>query len=75
MSRITKKYIHLSSAHISYLNSQIKTVYIWKTRRVSYKKQKLLTLHEHLSSSPVLFRWGQCNSPFFYYFVLSYYVS
>ena len=32
MSRITKKYIHLSCAHISYLNSQIKTVYIWKTR-------------------------------------------
>jgi len=29
------------------------TVYIWVTRRVSYKKQELLTLREHLSSSPV----------------------
>ena len=25
---------------------------IWVTRRVSYKKQELLTLHEHLSSAP-----------------------
>jgi hypothetical protein len=30
-------------------------LYIWVTRRVSYKKQELPTLRKHLSSSPVFF--------------------
>jgi hypothetical protein len=30
----------------------ILTIYIWVTRRVSYKKQELLTLRKHLSSLP-----------------------
>ena len=48
------------------------TVYMSNTR-VSYQKQELLTLREHLSSSPV-FSWGPCclNISIF---VLSYYVS
>jgi hypothetical protein len=47
--------MHLSCTHISCLNSQIDTVYTWVTRSVSYKKQELLTLHEHLSSPSVFF--------------------
>ena len=45
-------------------------LYIWITRRVSYKKQELLTLCEHLNSPPV-FWWGPCCSSF-QFFVLSY---
>ena len=38
-------------------------LYIWLTLRVSYKKQELLTLHEHLSSfSHLVFWWGPCCS-------------
>ena len=33
-------------------------LFIWVTRRVSYKKQELLTLHEHLSSPTVC--WSLC---------------
>ena len=48
-------------------------LYIWVERQVSYKKQDLLTLLEHLSS-PLFFVWlGLCCSSFL--FVLSYYVS
>jgi hypothetical protein len=39
---------------------------------VSYKKQELLTLRE-LLSSPRVFWWGPCCSPF-WFFVLSYYM-
>ena len=35
-------------------------LYIWVTWRVSYKRQELLTLREHLSSPPV-FWWGPCG--------------
>jgi hypothetical protein len=45
-------------------------LYIWVTRRVSYKKQELRTLCEHLSSHPVF--WC-CSS--FQFFVLSNYLS
>jgi hypothetical protein len=38
-------------------------LYIWVTRRVSYKKQQLLTVHMHLSSSTV-FWGGPCCSSF-----------
>jgi hypothetical protein len=38
-------------------------LYIWITRRVSYKKHELLTLREHLSWLPV-FLWGPCCSSF-----------
>ena len=37
-------------------------LYIWVTRRVSYKKQDLLTLREQMSSPPVVW-WGPwCSS-------------
>ena len=42
------------------------------TWRVFYKKQKMLTLREHLSSPPVIWLCPCCS--FFYLFVLSYYV-
>ena len=45
---------------------------IWVTTRMSYKKQELLTLLEHLVSPPV-FWWGPCCSSF-QFFVLSYYI-
>jgi hypothetical protein len=35
-------------------------LYIWVTRRVSYKKQELPTLRKHLSSSPVFFSFLCC---------------
>jgi hypothetical protein len=38
-------------------------LYIWITRWVSYMKQELLTIHEHLSSPPV-FWWGPYCSYF-----------
>ena len=38
-------------------------LYLLVTRRVSYKRQKLLTLHEHLSSFPVIW-WGPYCSSF-----------
>jgi hypothetical protein len=42
------KYIQTKQLDIPILH----ILYIWVTRRVSYKKQELLTLHEHLSSPP-----------------------
>ena len=44
---------------------------IWVTRRVSYKKQELLILRQHLSSPPILV--GSVLL-FFVVFVLSYYI-
>ena len=34
-------------------------MYIWVSRQVSYKKQELITLREHLSS-PLFFVWSVC---------------
>ena len=35
-------------------------LYMWVTRRVSYKKQELLTLREHMSSPSFFFCGGVC---------------
>jgi len=40
-------------------------LYIWAIRRVSCKKQEILALHDHLSSTPV-FWWGLCCSIFIF---------
>ena len=47
-------------------------LYTWVTRRVSYKKQKQLTLREHLSSPPALLVGSVLL--IFLVFVLSYYI-
>ena len=47
--------------------------YIWVTRRVSYKKQDLLTFREHLSSPPV-FWWVLCCS-YCYHIICLYVLS
>ena len=44
--------------------------FIWVTYRVSYKKQELLTLREHLGSPMSLWRDPRCSS--FYYSVLGF---
>ena len=46
-------------------------LYIWVTRLVSYKKQELLILQEHLSSPPVFF----CGFRVAYKKMFSYYAS
>ena len=48
-------------------------LYIWVTRRVSYKKQELFTLCEHLSSPRFFGGVRVAHLP--YVIVLSYYVS
>ena len=48
-------------------------LYIWVARRVSYRKQELLTLLEHMSSPPVFFMGSVLL--IFLVFVLSYYLS
>jgi hypothetical protein len=67
-------YINLKKKLSSYFTFFIifYLLYVWITRRVSYKKQDLFTLCEHLSSSSV-FWWGRYCS-YFYLSVLPYYV-
>jgi hypothetical protein len=48
-------------------------LYIWITRRVSFKKQELLTLCEHLNS-PLVFWWGSCCSSFQFFCVVLLYM-
>jgi hypothetical protein len=47
---------------------------IWVTGQVSYKRQDLLTLCEHLSLYQV-FRWSQCCSPFQFYVLLGFFLN
>ena len=75
-----KKYLYLKLQRLFYfLRITDKTfywtwLYIWIPRRVSYKKQELLTFREHLSSPPGFFG-GVRVADLFSLFVLSYYVS
>ena len=48
-------------------------LHVLVTQQVSYKKQKLLTLREHLSSPPFFWLGPCCSS--FWFFVLCFYVS
>ena len=67
---------YISVKHNNIIDLYRTWLYIWVTRRVSYKKQELLTLREHIRSLSLLNCWWDpytcCSS---WFFVLSSYVS
>ena len=67
-SRWLLRNIHISNDNVSFTFYR-SWLYIWGTRRVSYKKQELLTLCEDLSSLRFCW-WGLYCSSFFSYILL-----